>query len=283
MSVVTRFFKKRPAVSRASKSAGVLLLLMAAAAQLLFGYYILQNRILVFSTRAEVVAEVVERTGLPDTLVNLYAESLLSADSQLVFAPVGVQVVVRFESLDSALTWGGRNSSLTLEIDGEAYAFRAADEMVVERAVEAGAEVVESSTPPIVVDLYVPPIGWEDSLPATLNNDEPYLGFTVTDAETALLHTQLPAHASFDLVYARKNADTPGTFTNTSRDSRINNQDFGVVVVSDAEGQLLQEADASLRLGAKSVGDRVGLVVFLELLVLAMLLFAIGVYRGGLE
>jgi hypothetical protein len=281
MASIKRFFIKRPRVSLVSKIAGVFFFLLAIGSQVLFGYYFIKDNVQGFATKDEAIAEAIEKTGLPAEIVALYADSILVEGSTLIFAPVGMQAKVPFEPIEMALTWGGRYPVLELEIDGKEFTFRS-EEVAVE-VVGAEGESKELIAPPIEVEVSVPPIDWGNSLPATLKDDDPYIMILVTEASSAILRTSLHAYASFDLVYAKKNTDTSSTFTNTTREARINNKDFEVVVVSEADGVLLEEAQAGIMRANVSFGDTLGLLIFIEIVVVMLFLFALGVYRGGLE
>jgi hypothetical protein len=123
----------------------------------------------------------------------------------------------------------------------------------------------------------------------------------IKDASAAVQHVRLPAQASFDLVYASGNS--PTTFTNRSRDAQqpgcdwrlgsqeppqpacrySNSHEFDLVVVSPDEGASLEAARDEIAGAGRSVVDLVGTLVLAELIVLAILAFAFGAYRGGLQ
>jgi len=107
--------------------------------------------------------------------------------------------------------------------------------------------------------------------------------FTITDASDEALHVRLPAKASFDLVFAQKNPDNSATFSNVKRRDYANTREFDLIIVSATEGDSLAAWNDRIAQSGRSMLDKVGLIVFVELLVLGFLAFALGVYRGGFE
>jgi len=308
MAFIKRFFKKRSRVSLSSKIGGGFFLLIAASWQAVLGYYVLyplfQDSAHGLPARGEVVVKVAQEAGLPAALVDLYAESTLAEGNNLLFAPVGARTEIPFQPLDYALTWGGRNPRLWLQVDGEVYTFRSGSEgegLQMEAPVEGTVPTPEPQLPGIDAEVSVQPVDWGESLPSLLNDRDPYMILIIKDASAAVQHVRLPARASFDLVYARGNS--PTTFTNRSRDAESpgcdwrlgsqelpqpacrysNSQEFDLVVVSADEGASLEAARDAIARAGRSVVDVVGTIVLVELLVVAFLAFALGVYRGGLQ
>jgi hypothetical protein len=310
MTFIKRFFKKRYHVSLGSKIGGVFFLLLAAFLQAVLGYYVVyplvRDSAHAPSTRGDAVSKVAQETGLPAALVDLYAESILVEDSNLLFAPIGAQIEVPFEPLDSALTWGGRNPLLRLQVDGEVYTFRGESGeagLQMEAPAEGTAPTMQPQLPPVDAQVSVQPVDWGNRLPASLRDRDPFMTLTIQDASAAVQHVRVPAQASFDLVYASRNSNSTTTFTNRTREAeppgcywRLGSQEapepgckyanshaFTLVVVSADAGAALEAARAEIARTGRSVIDVVGSIVFVELLVAVFLVFALGVYRGGLQ
>jgi hypothetical protein len=175
------------------------------------------------------------------------------------------------------LSWGGKNPLLRLLIDGEEFTF--STEVGVIEVVGAELEPKAPPEPRMQVEMSVPPIDWGDSLPR-VHNREPYITINVMDASSVILRTPFPAYASVDLVYAKTNPSNPSTFTNVRSFSK---REFEVVIVSETDGTLLEQSQAILIRVDTILGNALGEFVFIELLVLILFFFALGVFRGGLE
>ena len=310
MAFIKRFFKKRYHVSLGSKIGGIFFLLLAAFLQAVLGYYVVYPLVRdsagAPSTRAGAVDKVAQATGLPAALVDLYAESILAEESNLLFAPIGVQIEIPFEPLNSALTWGGRNPLLRLQVDGEVYAFRGksgGEGLQMELPADGTTPGMQPQLPPVVAEVSVQPVDWGDKLPASLRDRDPFMTLTIKDASAAVQHVRLPAQASFDLVYASRNSNSTTTFTNRTREAEppgcywhlgsretaepgckyANSHMLTLVVVSADEGTSLEAARAEIARTGRSAGEVIGAIAVVELLVAAFLAFALGVYRGGLQ
>jgi hypothetical protein len=288
MEIIKKLFKKKPRVKQISKVGGIFFFLLAAGAQAFFGYYFVRDFQLGSIDRAEAIAKTIELTRLPSELVELYADSVLLEDTSMYFAPIDVSISIPFLPLDNALTWGGRNASLRLNIGDDAVTFFSEELVVMEAPEEEQVAVVEESgireSPLRQVDmkLEMPSADWGDSLPATLRDDEPCLKIIVLAAPSDIWHSPIAAEASFDLVYAKKSSDGGSTFTNSTRDARINFRSFDLVIVSQTEWQLLNESQTQF-ISTKNRGDAIGLWLFVEGMIVTLFLFGVWVYRGGLQ
>lgn len=290
MSTLTRFWAKRPRVSMASRVGGALLLVLAVASQGVTGYFLVMDSAGgAFQSRPQVVAKAADDTGLPIELVELYADSVMLKDGSVVFASVGRETSVVFPPADNAITWGGSAPELVLQIEGTEYRLWDRDEGGLAALAPTDGESKEAlkdtgpaPSKPVDAELSVRPVDWGDSLPRAYDND-PFMTFTITDASDEVLHVRLPARASFDLIFAKKNSDNSSTFTNTTLDAYANNKEFDLVIASAAEGESLEAWSEEIAASGRSMLDKVGLIVLVESLVLGFLAFAFGVYRGGFE
>ena len=289
MSKLTKFWAKRAHVSTASRVGGIALFVFALACQILIGYYLVKDTASGFQSQSQVIAEAADDTGLPTELVELYAESVMAADGSVVFASIGHEATVVFPPADNAITWGGSAPELLLQLDGAEYRLRDKDGggATALAPVDGESEGVPEEPPPaqrkpVDAELAVRPVDWGDSLPRAYDND-PFMTFTITEASDEVLHRRLPARASFELVFAKKNSDNSATFSNVSRKAHANAKEFDLIIGSAAEGDSLAAWSDEIAQSGRSTLDKFGAFVVAELLALGLLAFAFGVYRGGFE
>lgn len=289
MSSVWRFWAKRPHVSTVSRISGVVLLVLAVSGQVVLGYYVITDLAGGLQSRSEVVAEASNETGLSSALVELYADSVVAEDGTVLFAPVGEEIQVPFPPADNAITWGGSSPTLVLEVGGDEFAIKGASDTGLELEAPSDGSVPEVPVEPssahdklVEAVIAVRPVDWGDTLPPAYDND-PYMTVAITDASDDALHSRLPAQASFDLVFAKKNSDNSATFANVTRRAYANTKEFDLVIASSEEAKSLEVWRDRLSDSGRSALDRLGLAVFVELIALGLLAFAFGVYRGGLD